>query len=235
MSDSKGTETNPIKVMLVDDQKMTRLGFAMMLQKDKGITIIAQAGNGQEALDILSASNGDLPDVILMDVRMPVLDGIEATGRISEEYPSCKVLVLTTYDEDSYAFGGIDMGAVGFLLKDVNAEQLKSDIRSIYHGGSVLTPRITKLMVDRHTDHTLSDKTRQALQAQFARLSPRELETAFLISESKTNQEIADDLTMEVASVRRNVSRILSKLGLRDRTQIAVNWYKAGMTMSDRP
>ncbi len=227
-----GAAAPEVAVMLVDDQRLARTGFALMLRNAPDITVIAEASNGQEALDALGQRARDhepLPGVVLMDVRMPQMDGIEATRRIAQAHPSVRVLVLTTYDEDDYAFGAISAGASGFLLKDVRAPQLIAAIHAVAQGDAILTPRITRQVIDRGIPRALPAEQRERAQKLFAALSPRESDIARLIANGLSNAEIADRLVLQPASVRRNVSRILTKLGLRDRVQIAVEWYKSGM------
>lgn len=221
-----------IGVMLVDDQRLARTGFALMLRKAPDIEVIAEAGDGQEALDVLAHrahEHQGLPDVVLMDVRMPRMDGIEATRRIAAAHPSVRVLVLTTYDEDDYAFGALAAGASGFLLKDVRTPQLIAAIHSVAQGDAILTPRVTRQVIERGVPRALPAGQRERVQALFRTLSPRETDIARLIADGLSNAEIADRLVIQQASVRRNVSRILAKLQLRDRVQIAVEWYKSGI------
>ncbi|NEG54658.1 response regulator transcription factor [Bifidobacterium platyrrhinorum] len=220
-----------IHVMLVDDQRLARLGFQLMLDDVTGITVIAAAENGQSAIDTLNrldVNHQALPDVILMDVRMPGMDGIEATRHITKHWPTIRILILTTYDEDDYAFGGLDAGASGFLLKDVTKRALVEAIRSIASGDAILTPRITRQVLERGLPHPTGDRRQQELRASFDALTPRQREICSLIAEGLSNEEIAGRLVIESNSVKRAVSRILTTLGLRDRTQIAVSWYKAG-------
>ena len=221
-----------LKVMLVDDQRLARNGFSLMLAKSGMIDVIAEASDGQQAIQVLDSryrSREPLPNVILMDVRMPVMDGIEATRHITLNYPSVKVLVLTTYDEDDYAFGALGAGASGFLLKDVRAPQLAAALQSVSEGDAILTPRITRQVLERGVLRSSSASEKRARQAQFTQLSPREFDIARLIADGLSNAEIAQKLVLQPASIRRNVSRILAKLELRDRVQIAVEWYKSGM------
>ncbi|AXR73385.1 MULTISPECIES: response regulator [Auritidibacter] len=234
MTDSTLTAVHhrTLKVMLVDDQRLARTGFSLMLAKTGTVDVIAEASDGQQAIQVLDSryrSCDPLPNVILMDVRMPVMDGIEATRRITISYPSVKVLVLTTYDEDDYAFGALAAGASGFLLKDVRAPQLATALQSVSQGDAILTPRITRQVLERGVLRASSAGEKRARQAQFAQLSPREFDIARLIADGLSNAEIAQKLVLQPASIRRNVSRILAKLELRDRVQIAVEWYKSGM------
>ena len=217
--------------MIVDDQRATRMGLSLIINRADDLQVTAEAVHGQDALDQLAAlleERRPLPDVVLMDVRMPVLNGIDATARISQLYPSIRVLVLTTYDEDDYAFGALEVGASGFLLKDVRAAQLAQAVRAVAQGDAVLTPRVTKELIARGVPRALSGAQREGLRERFGALTPRELDVARLIAEGMSNEEIAERLVLQPASVRRNVSRILAKLHLRDRVQIAVAWYKSG-------
>ena len=222
-----------IDLMLVDDLALLRKGLVRMIEADHDLQVVRQASNGQEAVTILremKAAAQPLPRVILMDVRMPVMDGISTTAVISKEFPDIRTLILTTYDEDDYAFTGLHAGAYGFLLKDVSTRDLHRAIHAVADGDAVLTPRITAELINRdraYARHKVSDP--QARQ-QLDELTPREYEIAGLIAQGLSNQEIAQRLTLEVTSVRRYVSRILDKTGLRDRTQIVITWFQAGMS-----
>lgn len=221
-----------IRVMLVDDQRFARLGFQLMLDDAPDIVVIGQAADGQSAiksLEQLESQRQPLPDVILMDVRMPGMDGIEATRRITRRWSAIKILILTTYDEDDYAFGGLDAGASGFLLKDVAKRGLIDAIHAIANGDAILTPRITRQVLARGIPHPTSSQRQRELRAAFDALTPRQREICALIAEGLNNEEIATRLTVETASVKRAVTRILATLNLRDRTQIAVSWFKAGI------
>lgn len=221
-----------IRVMIVDDQRPARMGFALMVAKDRELQVIGQAANGKEALDFLESAEKQqqlLPDVILMDVRMPIMDGLDATSLIKERYPSIRVIILTTYDQDDYAFGGLSAGASGFLLKDAKTADLCKAIRSVYAGDAILTPRITGEVIHRGIATAKTNREEMELQRQFATLGKREFEVASLISEGMTNAEIAQRLGIQADSVKKTVSRILNKLGVRERLNIAVLWYKAAM------
>ena len=207
-----------IRIMLVDDQRFARLGFQLMLDDASDIVVTAQSADGRsaiETLEQLAVQHRPLPNVILMDVRMPGMDGIEATRRITRRWPTISILILTTYDEDDYAFGGLDAGASGFLLKDVTKHNLIDAVHAIANGDAILTPRITRQVLE--------------MRKAFDALTPRQREICALISEGLINEEIANQLTVEPASVKRAVTRILATLGLRNRTQIAIGWFKAGM------
>nr|WP_273385398.1 response regulator transcription factor [Bifidobacterium indicum] len=226
-----------IRVMLVDDQRPARMGFALMVAKDRELQVIGQAANGKEALDFLESAEKQqqlLPDVILMDVRMPIMDGLDATSVIKERYPSIRVIILTTYDQDDYAFGGLSAGASGFLLKDAKTADLCKAIRLVYAGDAILTPRITGEVIRRGITTAKTNSEEIELQQQFDTLGKREFEVASLISEGMTNAEIAQRLGIQADSVKKTVSRILNKLGVRERLNIAVLWYKAAMDTNSK-
>ena len=220
-----------IRVMIVDDQRPTRMGLALMVAKDPTLHVVAQAANGQEALDKLATSAENqqpLPDVILMDVRMPVMDGLDATSRIKKLHSEMSILILTTYDEDDYAFTALGAGASGFLLKDVKTADLNRAIHAVYAGDAILTPRITAEVIRKGVPRPKADDECKARE-QFAKLGKRELEVASLVSQGLTNAEIAKHLQLQPDSVKKTVSRILAKLKVRDRINIAVLWYQANM------
>ncbi|MDO5287167.1 MAG: response regulator transcription factor [Actinomycetia bacterium] len=215
----------PITVLIVDDQRPTRMGLALALKQADDLQVIGQAGNGQEALDLLAGriERGEpLPDVVLMDIRMPVLNGVDATAQVSRLYPSVKTLVLTTYDQDDYAFGALSAGAAGFLLKDTRRDQLHSAIRAVASGDAILTPRITRELVNRHVFAPVASPEQRAARDRLSALSPREQEVAELVAQGLTNAEIAQQLVITPDSVKKNVTRILAKLELRDRVQLVI-------------
>lgn len=214
-----------VTVMIVDDQRPTRLGLALSLRRADDLQVLDQAGNGQEALDLLAARverGQPLPDVVLMDIRMPVLNGVDATARICQLYPSVRTLVLTTYDQDDYAFGALSAGASGFLLKDTRREELHAAIRAVAAGDAILTPRITRELVNRHMFQPVPSPEQRAARERLATLSPREQDVAELVAQGLTNAEIAQRLVIAADSVKKNVTRILAKLELRDRVQLVI-------------
>ena len=222
-----------IDLMLVDDLALLRKGLVRMIEADHDLQVVRQASNGQEAVTMLremKAAAQPLPRVILMDVRMPVMDGISATAVIAKEFPDIRTLILTTYDEDDYAFTGLHAGAYGFLLKDVSTRDLHRAIHAVADGDAVLTPRITAELINRDRAYARSKVSDPQARQQLDKLTPREYEIAGLIAQGLSNQEIAQRLTLEITSVRRYVSRILDKTGLRDRTQIVITWFQAGMS-----
>ena len=205
-----------ITVMLVDDNADTRAGFAMMLSSEADITVVAEAADGQDAIGIALESQ---PDVILMDVRMPRLDGIEATRQITALGSSARVLILTTYDLDQYAFDGLSAGASGFLLKDATPDQLTAAVRAVHRGDAVVTPRITRRMLDAAN---LSTRESAAPNDDFAVLTDREREIARAIAEGLTNAEIAERFVVSDSTVKAHINRILRKLDARDRVEIVI-------------
>ena len=222
-----------IDLMLVDDLALLRKGLVRMIEADHDLQVVRQASNGQEAVTMLremKAAAQPLPRVILMDVRMPVMDGISATAVIAKEFPEIRTLILTTYDEDDYAFTGLHAGAYGFLLKDVSTRDLHRAIHAVADGDAVLTPRITAELINRDRAYARRKVSDPQARQQLDKLTPREYEIAGLVAQGLSNQEIAQRLTLEITSVRRYVSRILDKTGLRDRTQIVITWFQAGMS-----
>jgi DNA-binding NarL/FixJ family response regulator len=216
-----------IRVMLVDDQKDVRDGLSLMLSHDPSVRVVACCANGAEALEALralDAAAGALPNVALMDVRMPIMDGIDATRRIHRVWPDVGVLILTTYDQDDYALGALAVGASGFLLKDAPARAIVDAVHAVCAGDAVLTPRVTKEVITRAIPEAAGSRGADM----FSRLPPRELEVASLVAEGLSNAEIAARMSIEPTSVKRSVSRIISKLGLGSRVQVAVAWWRSG-------
>ncbi|MFD8481280.1 response regulator [Kitasatospora sp. NPDC059673] len=221
----------PIRVMLVDDQELLRTGFRMVLQSQGDIEIAAEAGDGQQALDVLRTAE---VDVILMDVRMPRLDGVQATRRIClddrgtpiEGAP--RVLILTTFDLDEYAFAALKAGASGFLLKDVPPTELVAAIRAVNGGDAVVAPTTTRRMIDRFAE-VLPTPTATPGSAVLGPLTEREREVFLLVAQGLSNGEIAARLVLSEATVKTHVGRILAKLSLRDRVQAVVLAYENGL------
>lgn len=213
-----------ISVMLVDDNADTRTGFAMMLNAEPDITVVGQATDGIEAIEVAMKTQ---PDVILMDVRMPNLDGIEATRKIASEGGSPRVLILTTYDLDEYAFDGLSSGASGFLLKDATPDQLTAAVRAVHNGDAVVTPRITRRMLE--AAHW-SPRVSTTGYSDFAILTDREREIARAITEGLTNTEIAERFVISDSTVKAHINRILRKLNARDRVEIVIRGLRADLT-----
>ncbi|SEU39275.1 DNA-binding response regulator, NarL/FixJ family, contains REC and HTH domains [Nonomuraea wenchangensis] len=206
-----------IRVMLVDDQELLRAGFRMVLGAQPDIEVVAEAADGAAALELLATTE---VDVVLMDVRMPHMDGVEATRRI--EGP--KVLILTTFDLDEYAFAAVKAGAAGFLLKDVPPDDLLSAIRHVHAGDSVVAPTTLRRMLDRFAAQLPSPDPVAA-----AELTPREREVLLSVARGLSNAEIAARLEVAEATVKTHLGRVLAKLGLRDRAQVVVYAYEAGL------
>lgn len=221
-----------VHVLIVDDQRAARAGLSLMVDRAEDLTVVGEAGNGQEAIDLLeswAAAHRRLPDVVLMDIRMPVLNGIDATAAIARRYPGVQLLIMTTYDEDDYAFGALDAGAAGFLLKDTRTADLQRAIRAVAGGDAVLTPRITAEMIHhRRSRSAITSHGQAQARSALESLSPRELEIAALIAQGLNNTEIAEQKTLQPDSVKKTVSRILTRLQLRDRIQIIILWNNAG-------
>lgn len=226
----------PIRVALVDDQQLVRSGFGMLINSQADLQVVAEAGNGIEAVQALSATTAD---VVLMDVRMPGMDGIEATRRILEQaatQPSgsqraeVKIVVLTTFDLDEYALAAIQAGASGFLLKDAPPEELLEAIRTVYRGDAVIAPSTTRRLLD-HVAPLLRKQTSEqsAHAAAVERLTAREREVFQLIAQGQSNPEIAAALFLSEATVKTHVGHILAKLGARDRVQVVVIAYETGV------
>ncbi|MDI6103170.1 response regulator transcription factor [Actinoplanes sp. NEAU-A12] len=220
--------TMPIRVLVVDDQRMLRESFAVLLNVQPDIVVAGEASNGEEAV---RQARDLLPDVVLMDVRMPVLDGLEATRRILAHTPAIKVLMLTTFDEDEYVHEAIRAGANGFLLKDSSAHQLADAIRTTVSGGAVLAPSVTKRLMD---DFSQRSAAPRSPSGRLAALTNQEIKVLGLVARGMSNAEIAIHLTVAEQTVKTHVSRILMKLGLRDRTQAAVLAYETGLVVPGR-
>ncbi|MFI5664254.1 response regulator [Streptomyces sp. NPDC051684] len=214
-----------IKVMLVDDQVLLRTGFRMVLAAQPDMEVVAEAGDGVEALDVLRSTS---VDVVLMDVRMPKLDGVETTRRICADPDSPKVLILTTFDLDEYAFSGLRAGASGFMLKDVPPGELLTAIRAVHSGDAVVAPSTTRRLLDRFAP-MLPSSPDQPQHKHLERLTEREREVMVLVAQGHSNGEIAARLVLSEATVKTHVGRILTKLDLRDRVQVVVLAYETGL------
>ncbi|MER6580232.1 response regulator transcription factor [Nonomuraea sp. NPDC001023] len=214
-----------IRVLIADDQVMVRQGFTVLLNAEPGIEVVGQAVNGLDAVDKVAELD---PDVVLMDVRMPELGGIEATRRIAARPDaSAKVLVLTTFDLDDYVYEALRAGASGFLLKDASAAELAHAVRVVATGDALLAPNVTKRLIAEFT--RVSRAPRAPLKERVGDLTERETEVLALIAQGLSNAEIAERLVIAEQTVKTHVSRILVKLGLRDRTQAAVFAYETGL------
>ncbi|MFE0381006.1 response regulator [Streptomyces inhibens] len=214
-----------IRVLIADDQMMVRQGFTVLLNAEPGIEVIGQAVDG---LDAVAKAAELAPDVVLMDIRMPELGGIEATRRITGPAgATVKVLVLTTFDLDEYVYEALRAGASGFLLKDASADELAQAVRVVASGEALLAPNITKRLIAEFSRVTRAP--RPPLKDRVGDLTERETEVLSLIAQGLSNAEIAERLVVAEQTVKTHVSRILVKLGLRDRTQAAVYGYETGL------
>jgi len=219
-----------IRVVLADDQALLRKGFRMILEAEDDISVIGEAADGSAAVRLVELYE---PDVVLMDVRMPSLDGIEATRSITASGSLAHVLILTTFDLDEYAFSALRAGASGFLLKDVPPDQLAHAIRTVARGDAVVSPRITKRLLEEYShqfpDLSASDRPEGALPDALANLTGREVEVLMAVAEGLSNCEIAERLFVSEATVKSHVGRVLAKLGLRNRVQAVVLAFQTGL------
>ncbi len=215
------------RVLVADDQDLVRTGFAMILGAE-GIDVVGEAANGEEAV---AAVRRLRPDVVLMDIRMPVMDGLEATRRILGGGSGARVIILTTFDLDRYVYAALSAGASGFLLKDVRPGHLVNAVRLVRQGDALLAPAITRRLVQRFarpgTDPAVP-------HAAVSTLTPREREVLILLAEGLSNAELAERLVVSEATVKTHVTRILTKLGLRDRVQAVIMAYETGLIVPGR-
>ena len=219
-----------IRVALVDDQVMVRAGFRMILESEADITVVGEAGDGREAIELVARSQ---PHVVLMDVRMPVMDGIEATRHLTAAGSEARTLILTTFDLDDYVYAALRAGASGFLLKDAPAEQLINAVRVIAAGDALLAPSVTRLLIEEVSRRPSVDASTVA--PGLADLTDRELEVLRLMARGLSNAEIATQLYLGEATVKTHVGRVLTKLGLRDRVQAVVVAYESGLITPGAP
>ncbi|MDT4970971.1 MAG: hypothetical protein QOG22_1114 [Pseudonocardiales bacterium] len=215
-----------IRVLLVDDQELLRLGFRMILDAAPGIAVVGEADDGNAAVRRATELK---PDVVLMDVRMPGLDGIAATEAILAAGVPTKVLILTTFDLDQYVYAGLRAGASGFLLKDVPPSELISAIRSVAAGDAVIAPAATRRLLDSFTELLPNPEQKQRQQDLLSSLTEREREVFFEVAAGASNAEVAAGLHMSEGTVKVHVGRILAKFDLRDRVQIVVLGYESGL------
>jgi DNA-binding NarL/FixJ family response regulator len=218
----------PIRVLLVDDQELMRSGLRMVLEEQPDLLIVGEAADGDQAVRATAALD---PDVVVMDVRMPGVDGVEATRRIIAATPRSRVLILTTFDLDEYAFSALRYGASGFLLKDVPPAQLALAIRHIADGDAVVAPGVTRRLLDAYADRLpdLRQQTRREPGGPLSTLTEREREILVAVAAGLSNTEIAAKLYLAEATVKTHLGRILKKLGLRDRVQAVVYAYQIGL------
>ncbi|MDX6563640.1 MAG: hypothetical protein QOD65_3454 [Gaiellales bacterium] len=211
-----------IRVVIADDQALVRAGFRMILKAEPGIEVVGEAGDGVEAV---ARARELAPDVVLMDIRMPLVDGIEATRRLVVDEASPRVLVLTTFDLDEYVYGALRAGASGFLLKDAPQDQLVTAIRVIATGGSLFAPSVTRRLIEEFARRVEPTAAPPALES----LTAREVEVLRFIARGLTNGEIATALVVSEHTVKTHVTHIFQKLGLRDRTQAVIVAYESAL------
>jgi DNA-binding NarL/FixJ family response regulator len=232
MADVRATETggsliveDSIRVLLVDDQELVRYGFRLMLESTPGMIVVGEAGDGAHAI---AAAERLRPDVVLMDIRMPGVGGIEATKRITSGRPDTRVLVLTTYDLDDYAFGALGAGAAGFLLKDTRPDDLIAAIRAVHSGDAVVSPRITAKLIEVAAPHLGTRRDADAEKA-LCGLTSREREIFVLIGQGETNREMAATLCLSESTIKAHIGQVLSKLELRNRVEAVIRAYELGV------
>ncbi len=217
-----------IRVLLADDQAMVRTGFRAIIQAQRDMEVVGEAGNGGEAVELSLRLR---PDVVLMDVRMPVLDGIEATKRILADVPTARILVLTTFDNDEYVVQSLAAGATGFLLKDAEARALLGGIRSVHRDEPVLASAATRALVDQvRPAEPSSRRAEELLQS----LSERERQVVTMVADGLNNREIAEQLFLAESTVKTHLNRILAKLNVRDRVGLVIFAYDVGLANSSR-
>lgn len=226
------TETLPITVLLVDDQPLLRMGFRLILEGEDDLRIVGEASDGAEAVRLVRELD---PDVVLMDVRMPVLDGIEATRAITGTGAGARIIILTTFDVDEYAFAGLQAGASAFLLKDVAPPELINAVRVVASGDAVVAPRVTQRLLETYVRGANRPAPAAPRDPLLEDLTPRETEMLEAMAEGLSNAEIAHRYFLSEATVKTHVRRILTKLHLRDRVQAVVYAYETGLVVPSNP
>ena len=216
-----------LRVVIADDQALVRAGFRLILQEVGGFQVVGEAADGEQAIAVVRRHR---PDLVLMDVRMPNLDGIEATRRILSGGAACRVVILTTFDLDEHVFAALRAGASGFLLKDVSPEQLVASLRMLAGGEALLAPSITRRLIERFAAPALGPASSHALST----LTERERQVLVLIARGLSNDELSDELHVGESTIKTHVGRVLAKLGLRDRVQAVVFAYENGLIQPGR-
>jgi DNA-binding NarL/FixJ family response regulator len=217
--------TSPrVRVLIVDDDDLMRAGLRGVLSSDEGIELVGEAGDGREAAYRVRVTR---PDVVLMDVRMPDLDGISATRELLAAFPDVKVVIVTTFEQDDYIFGALNAGASGFLLKRTRPEELIAAIHTIAAGDSLLSPSVTSRVIERMAGQPSPDAERDP---RLDELTPRETEVLALVARGLSNAEVASELFIEESTVKTHFKRVLAKLGARDRVQAVILAYESGLT-----
>jgi DNA-binding NarL/FixJ family response regulator len=216
--------SEPIGILLVDDQQLIRQGLRILLELEGDLKVVGEACHGEEAIEAFDELQ---PDVVLMDVRMPGMDGVEATWRLRERWPTARVIILTTFDDDEYVFEGLRAGALGYMLKDVSGHQLAEAVRTVAAGGVLIEPSVARKVVAEFA--RLASPPRSSSKALRDPLSERERQILELVAQGLTNREIATRLCLAPGTVKNYVTVILQKLGARDRTQAALRARELGI------
>ena len=209
--------TNPIRLMIVDDQKLMREGLRTLLELEGGFEIVAEAGDGQAALDAYAELQ---PDVVLMDIRMPGMDGVEATRRLHEKWSNARVIILTTFNDDAYVFEALRVGALGYLLKDLSGHELANAVQTVANGGVLIDPSVARKVVAEFA--RLTPSARPINDVLSDPLTERELDVFRLLAEGLSNREIGNKLSLTEGTVKNYVTNVLQKIGVKDRTQAAL-------------
>jgi DNA-binding NarL/FixJ family response regulator len=220
-------EHDDVRILLVDDHQLVRLGFRLLLDAQAGLRVVGEAGDGAEALRLVGRT---APDVVVMDVRMPRMDGVEATDRITAEFPDTRVLVLTTFDLDEYAFAALRAGAAGFILKSVEAHVLVDAVRTVAAGDAVVSPRITRRLLETFAGQLPADGSpvpQQREDPRLALLTSRERDVVVEVGRGRPNSEIASMLYLSESTVKTHLRRIMAKLELHERAQVVAFAYEA--------
>lgn len=217
-------DPQPIRILLVDDQRLMREGLRILLDLEPDLEVVGEVGDGRAAVEIFPELR---PDVTLMDIRMPELDGVEATRRILTRHPEARVIILTTFDDDEYVFEGIRAGALGYLLKAASGEELAAAIRTVAKGGALIEPSVARRVMAEFA--RLSHPSERTQEKLLDPLSEREIEVLKLLAQGFTNREIADRLYLAEGTVKNYVSSLMQKLSVRDRTQAALRAQELGI------
>ncbi|EOC99557.1 response regulator transcription factor [Caldisalinibacter kiritimatiensis] len=215
-----------IKVLIVDDQDILKEGLKMILSSEGDIEICGLASNGEDAYNICK---WNLPDVVLMDIKMPKVNGVEATKRIKKDFPKIKIIVLTTFNDDEYIYDALKYGASGYLLKDATPERIAEAIREVYNGGALIQPNVAAKVVDRFYEMA-NNNNGKSIDKRVDKLTKREKDICRFLGEGKNNKEIAKELFLSEGTIKNHITNILNKLELRDRTQLAIFSVKNGLS-----
>jgi DNA-binding NarL/FixJ family response regulator len=215
---------DPIRLMIVDDQKLMRQGLRTLLELETGFEIVGEAGDGKSALEAYSELQ---PDVVLMDIRMPGMDGVEATRRIHESWPDARIIILTTFNDDTYVFEALRVGALGYLLKDLSGHELANAVHTVADGGALIDPSVARKVVTEFA--RLTPPARPINDGLPEALTERELDVLRLLADGLSNREIGNKLSLTEGTVKNYVTNVLQKIGARDRTQAALRGRELGL------